>query len=244
MPAAGGSGTSLTRSCDVEHGTVRRLVAHVTMRHLRCHATPTVTAIPRRGRTRSRARARVQVGNIAGADLGAECGHRGRNAQPDGGRSMFGGAPGIGCQSFAAQTPADWPAGPACRGGSGVRKIEWTSPRSTGATGVHDLHPIGDAGDDAEVVGDEDHAGAELVLDPLDHIEDLGLHRDIECGGRLVGDQHVGVVGDGDGDHDALTHATRELVWILPGTSPSVAGCRRCRAARPSDPTPLSFESR
>ena len=100
------------------------------------------------------------------------------------------------------------------------------------AAGVHHLHAVGDAGDDTEVVGDEHDAGAEVVLDALDDVEDLRLHGDVERRRRLVGDQHVGVVGDGDGDHHPLAHAAGELVRVLRGTRSSVAGCRRCRAAR------------
>jgi len=37
--------------------------------------------------------------------------------------------------------------------------------------------------------------------------QDLGLHGDVERGGRLVGDQDVGLAGERDGDHDALALA-------------------------------------
>ena len=62
-------------------------------------------------------------------------------------------------------------------------------------------------------------------LDPLDDLEDLGLHGDVERGGGLVGDEHLGVVGHGHGDHRPLAHAARELVRVLPGP------CRRLRDA-------------
>ena len=48
-------------------------------------------------------------------------------------------------------------------------------------------------GDDAEVVGDHDQAHAGLGLDVLDELQDLRLDGDVERGGRLVGDQHVGL---------------------------------------------------
>ena len=50
----------------------------------------------------------------------------------------------------------------------------------------------------------------------LEHLQDLGLDRDVERGRRLVGDDHVGVVGDGHGDHHALPHAAGELVRERP----------------------------
>ena len=60
------------------------------------------------------------------------------------------------------------------------------------AAGVHDRDPVGDVGDDAEVVGDEDqpHAGAPPAAP--EQVHDLGLHGDVERRGRLVGDEHAG----------------------------------------------------
>ena len=42
----------------------------------------------------------------------------------------------------------------------------------------------------------------------------MRLDRHIERGGRLVGDQHIGLVGDRHRDHDALPLPARELVRI------------------------------
>ena len=55
------------------------------------------------------------------------------------------------------------------------------------------------------------------VLDALEHLEHLGLDGDVEGGGGLVGDQHVGLVGDRHGDHGPLAHAARVLVRVLVG---------------------------
>ncbi len=51
----------------------------------------------------------------------------------------------------------------------------------------------------------------------LQHLEDLRLHGDVQRGGRLVADQQVGIVGDRDGDHDALALAAGQLVREGPG---------------------------
>ena len=51
-----------------------------------------------------------------------------------------------------------------------------------------------------------------LLLDEL--VEDLGLDGHIERGGRLVGDQDVGVQHQGHGDHHPLPHTSRELVRV------------------------------
>src|SRR3712207_7792710 len=47
-------------------------------------------------------------------------------------------------------------------------------------------------------------------------VEDLRLDRHVEGGGRLVGDQDLGLAGDRHRDHHALAHAAGELVGELP----------------------------
>ena len=46
----------------------------------------------------------------------------------------------------------------------------------------------------------------------LQQLQDLRLHRDIERGRRLVGDQQVGIVGERHGDHHALALAAGKLM--------------------------------
>ena len=43
-------------------------------------------------------------------------------------------------------------------------------------------------------------------------VEDLGLDRDVQRRGRLVGDEELRVAGEGHGDHHALAHPAAELV--------------------------------
>ena len=47
-----------------------------------------------------------------------------------------------------------------------------------------------------------------LAAQAVDQLQNLRLNRDVERGGRLVGDQQLGAAGDRHGDHDALSHAT------------------------------------
>ena len=61
-------------------------------------------------------------------------------------------------------------------------------------------------------MGDDQHPGAGDVACRLQHVEDLGLHRDIKRGRRFVTDQQVRVVGDRDGDDDPLTLAAGQLM--------------------------------
>src|SRR6202030_3759779 len=79
---------------------------------------------------------------------------------------------------------------------------------------LHHADAVGELAHDAEVVGDEQKRHAEPLLDVLQQRDDLGLHRDVERGGRLAGDQEIGLVGERHGDHDALALAAGELMRI------------------------------
>ncbi len=83
------------------------------------------------------------------------------------------------------------------------------------AGGVHDVHAIGVARHDAEIVGDDHDRDAEPPRQILHQLEDLRLDGHVERGRRLVGDQQLGIAGEADGDHHALAHAAGELMRIL-----------------------------
>ncbi len=91
-----------------------------------------------------------------------------------------------------------------------------TRPASTTAPVAHHRHPVGHAGDDAHVVADQHDGGLQLGLQIAHDLQDLGLHRDVERGGRLVGDEQVGAAHHRHRDHHALAHAAGKLVRILP----------------------------
>ena len=84
------------------------------------------------------------------------------------------------------------------------------------AARVHDEHRVGRLGDHTEVVGDQDDTHVELVLDLLDQLEDLRLHRHVEGGRRLVGDQDRRPVHERHRDHRPLAHAAGELMRKVP----------------------------
>src|SRR3990170_258941 len=81
--------------------------------------------------------------------------------------------------------------------------------------GVHHVHPIRVARDDAQVVGDDDHGGAQLSGEAGQQLQDLGLDRHVEGGRGFVGQEELGVAGERHRDHDALAHAARELVGVI-----------------------------
>src|SRR5262252_85551 len=67
----------------------------------------------------------------------------------------------------------------------------------------------------AQVVRDDDDRRTVLLLEAGDEIQDLRLHRDVECRGRLVGDQQLRVAAQRHRDHRALAHAAGELVRVV-----------------------------
>jgi hypothetical protein len=64
-------------------------------------------------------------------------------------------------------------------------------------------------------VGDEDERRARLAPQVAQQVQHLALHGDVERGGGLVGDQHVGPERERERDHHALPHPARKLVREL-----------------------------
>ena len=73
--------------------------------------------------------------------------------------------------------------------------------------GIHHDNVIGHAGDDAQVMRDQNHARACLTFQFLYEFENLRLNRDIQCGGRLVRNQQLRLARKRHRDHHALAHA-------------------------------------
>ena len=65
---------------------------------------------------------------------------------------------------------------------------------------------------DREVVGDEQHREAEFLLQILQQVDDLRLHRDVERADRFVADDQVGIGRERAGDADALALAAGEFM--------------------------------
>ena len=82
------------------------------------------------------------------------------------------------------------------------------------AAGIHHRDAVGGLRDHAHVVGHQHHGGAVIAPEPLDQRDDLRLHRDVERGGRLVGDDQFRLGADRKRNHDALAHAAGEFVRI------------------------------
>ena len=67
-----------------------------------------------------------------------------------------------------------------------------------------------------------------LALQLAEQVEDLRLHGDVEAGGGLVGQEQPRGAGQGDGDHDPLAHAARELEGVGLVALDRARGCPTC----------------
>ena len=79
---------------------------------------------------------------------------------------------------------------------------------------AHHGDAVGDLGDHAHVVGDEQHGGAVIALQVADQRQDLLLRGDVERGGRLVRDQQFRLQHQRHRDHDALALAAGQPVRV------------------------------
>ncbi len=98
--------------------------------------------------------------------------------------------------------------------------------------GVHDADPVASPGHDAHVVRHEQCRHPEALLEVVEQREDLGLDGHVQGGGRLVGEQHLRLAGERDGDHHPLAQAPGEVMRILLAAAPWVWAARPAPAPR------------
>jgi hypothetical protein len=145
-------------------------------------------------------------------------GQRGAKRQPDGIASGSGGAPSM---VVSRRVPGQVPVDPRhCvyqSPGIGMARIGehlLGRPLLHNLAGIHHDHALAHIRDHAERVADENDRRTEIAVELHDQVENLRLDGDVERGGRLVGDQQRGLVGEPHGEHDALAHAAGKLVRI------------------------------
>ena len=97
---------------------------------------------------------------------------------------------------------------------------------------VEHADSVAEAHDQAEVVGDQQDGRVDAAAQLLDEVEDLGLHRGVEAGGRLVEDEELRVDGQRHGDHDALLLATGELEGVAAQSRVGIGIATRRRLSR------------
>ena len=114
---------------------------------------------------------------------------RGWNAQPVGRLAGSGGDPGTvgstatGDSNEGRHSRSRWVYG---MGGVVEHLADLAGLRDS--PGVHHHDPVRDLGQDAEIVRDDDDAGAELVPRPDQQVKHLSLDRDVKRSRRLIGE--------------------------------------------------------
>jgi len=77
---------------------------------------------------------------------------------------------------------------------------------------IHDRDVVGDMANNCQVMRDEQHRQAKLLLQLLKQVDNLRLHGDIERGHRFVGDDELRLNREGAGDTDALALSAGEFM--------------------------------
>src|SRR6202165_3014024 len=88
-------------------------------------------------------------------------------------------------------------------------------PELDDPSGIHHRHTGGECPDDSEVMAHVERRDAMRRGQVADGVEDVGLCRHVEAGGRLVEHDDPRAAGERDGEPDTLLLAARKLVGIV-----------------------------
>ena len=80
---------------------------------------------------------------------------------------------------------------------------------------IHDGDAVGRLGDHRQLVCDEDHGEAELLLQILEQVQQLRLHRYVQRAHGLIGDEYLGSDRKGACDSHALALPAAQLARVL-----------------------------
>ena len=214
-------------------------------------------AVIAHGRLPSAAAARLRASAPGPAGGRRRCRSRSGAAaapRPGSGRRRAGSADGTGSRTAGRPGSAARRAPPATRRrrpgsrsgaaassacGVGVPRRARTAPRSrpvsTMRAEIHHRDPVRDVADQAQIMRDEQHGEAEPLLQLQQQVDDLRLHRDVEGGDQLVGDQAFRLHRQRPRDADALALAAGEFMRIAVGRHRAAAApgpaARRCAPA-------------
>src|SRR5919108_1138332 len=82
------------------------------------------------------------------------------------------------------------------------------------AASRHHGDSVGHVINDGQIVRDEEISELELALKVLEKIEDLGLHRNVECGHGLVANHHIRIESKRACNTNSLPLAARKAVRV------------------------------
>ena len=143
-------------------------------------------------------------------------GHRSRNRQPGVGSTTLGGSPAVmddvtanGERGSGTAATSSWVYG--CFGSASTSSI---GPGLHHVARVHDDHPVGDVAGTRDVVGDVEERDTLLLPQVRHQVEQTDADRDVQHRHRLVGEDHLGPVGQGLREADALALSAGELIGV------------------------------
>ena len=82
-------------------------------------------------------------------------------------------------------------------------------------SGIHNRNLVAGVRNNAEVMRDQQHCGAQLFLQVAHKLQHLRLDGDIQRGCRLIRDDKLRAACKRNGDDNALLHAAGKLVRIF-----------------------------
>ena len=85
-------------------------------------------------------------------------------------------------------------------------------------SGIHQRHPMRHLRDDRQIMGDEQHRHFLRLLQLPEQIKNLRLNRDIQRCGGFIGNHHIGLRSQRNGDHDTLFLPARHLKRVVVDT--------------------------
>ena len=121
----------------------------------------------------------------------------------------------VGQRGQPAHRPGDAGVGGDQAARIGMQRVAEQRRRRSGLddlAGIHDGKALAMLRRQPQIVGDEQQAGLAVALQLVDQLHDPRLGDDVERRGRLVGDNQVGLAGEGHGDQRALALAAGKLV--------------------------------
>ena len=80
---------------------------------------------------------------------------------------------------------------------------------------IHHVHAVRIAGNNAEIVGDDNHRNAQFTRQVLHQLQNLRLNCNVECRCRFIGNDEFRLAAQRHRDHDTLAHTAAEMVRIL-----------------------------
>lgn len=80
--------------------------------------------------------------------------------------------------------------------------------------GVHYSNAVGDLGNHAKIMSDQENRHIHIFLQLFEQVQDLGLDSLPQGSCRLISNDHSWIGGQGNGDHYSLAKTARELMGI------------------------------